>query len=624
MTRLRIDRVTRHRPAGAEWTVEFSDGFNLIVGDRNTSKSTTLQIIDFCLGSDHTATRQFGSELADEYSAFELGVTINGESHVITRRLHAQGETTRTLVDGDVVDTSGFNQWIARELGWPWPPLMVPKGVLRSRASEETPLTFRTALRHIYRNASSWTTWADREFEYLRRAVTAHFLGVVEPVFGGAQVRATRLQLEREILEERRAELRDFLDGVIREVAEGFRDVGSTGIDSIESAVDEIALRTAELEAERVELVSRVRESPNFMTEDDQAIARLTNRLDDLLRESEELARMVAEQARLRQSIEGDLERFDRAAAAGRLIEHFQVTSCPVCFQPVDPSDGAADECYLCRQPLGVEVAERRVELERKTLRAERDELAAITSELNATLEHNRGQIAEMEDRRNDLLREIDRRRSSLVTPLLTRFEYLQRELGRLEQQQESLVRLGGLRRQMDRVDDRIRSTDEQLEQLRREAVEMSQERAFVRERCDVMAGAMNRFVDAMPGDQGLGGAITIDPNDMTFYVGSTEWRYALGDERRVLFFLAYHSGLLYIADRFETPFPALALLDNPFQQDVPISQVESALEHLANQVASAEAGQVIVASRRPLPQLDVARQTFTRQFNAAEWIVQS
>lgn len=600
--------------------MEFADGFNLIVGDRNTSKSTTLQIIDFCLGSDHTAVRQFGHELAAEYSAFELGVTINGEQHVIARRLHAQGETTRTVVDGEVVDTSGFNQWIARELKWPWPPLMVPKGVLLTRASEETPLTFRTGLRHMYRNASSWTTWADREFEYLRRAVVAHFLGIAEAVFGGAQVRATRLELEREILEERRTELRDFLDGVVRQVAEGFREVGSTGLDSIGNAIDELAERTTELEQERADLVSQVRSSPDFMSEDDAAVAALSHELDSTVRESEDLARMIAEQEELRSSIDGDLARFERGSAAIRLVDHFKVTTCPVCFQPVEPSDDSDGDCYLCRRPVVTEAPERRLELERKALRAERDELATVTQHLTTTLEGNRRRIAVLDGQRETLLRAVERRRRDLVSPLLTRFEELQRELGRVEQQQESLVRLSTLRRQMDRIDEEIRATEAELDDLRRVAVGMSHERTLVRERCDALAGSMNRFLDDLPGEQGLGGAVTIDPADMTFFVGSTEWRYALGDERRVLFFLAYQAGLLALARPYDTPYPSLALLDNPFQQDVPVSQVETALERLASQVDSPDAGQVIVASRRPLPRLDVNRIQLTTQFNAGDW----
>jgi hypothetical protein len=621
MSRLRIDSLNRKRRDGSNWLIRFSPGLNLLVGDRNTSKSTTLQIIDFCLGNDHNAERRFGRQLSAEYEAFELEVTVDGSTHRLSRRLHEQGQLTRTIIDDEIVDTAGFNEWIARKLDWGWPPPTIPKGVLLPEASEEIPLTFRATLRHLYRNASSWTSWADREFEYLRRAVLAQFLGIIEPLFQGSRVQITRYEMQRQALEVRRTELREFLDRVVRRVAEGFRESGQTGLDSLEPAITETEARIQALGNRRLALATQVRASPQFAVEDDVRLSSLNVRTDEASREVDELSQIVAEQQRLITTLDGDIARFDRALTAGRLLEHFDVTVCPVCYQAVQPPVGdgvlAAVECYLCHQPLRAESVERRIDLERKTVWSERQELGTLTAELSERLGQRSRELEQLQTERRTLLSDIERRRRDMLSPLVTEFEEIQRELGRLEQQRESLGRLAGLRDQVTAIDAEILRIEQALEQLQVAAAIIDRERALIRDRCDGLATQMNIFSDALSGDAPLGGPVSIDPRDLTFYIGSGQWQYTLGDERKVLFFLAYHYGLLELASALDTPFPRLAILDNPFQQDVPVSQVEAALSLLAEHCARNESSQVIVTSRRPVPALDANRITFSRQFNA-------
>jgi hypothetical protein len=59
-----------------------------------------------------------------------------------------------------------------------------------------------------------------------------------------------------------------------------------------------------------------------------------------------------------------------------------------------------------------------------------------------------------------------------------------------------------------------------------------------------------------------------------------------------------------------------LAILDNPFQQDVPDSHVEAALAVLSGAVANLGSNQLIVATRRELPSLQANRILFATQYN--------
>jgi len=126
----------------------------------------------------------------------------------------------------------------------------------------------------------------------------------------------------------------------------------------------------------------------------------------------------------------------------------------------------------------------------------------------------------------------------------------------------------------------------------------------------------MNEFIDSLDSPDGIGGLVSISERDFTFYVGREEWENALGNERRVLFLLAYHYAYLRLASEEDVPHPQFVILDNPFQQDVDPLLVQQGLEQLSRVCDQREGFQVIVATRRRLQNIGAHRISFDRVFN--------
>ena len=168
----------------------------------------------------------------------------------------------------------------------------------------------------------------------------------------------------------------------------------------------------------------------------------------------------------------------------------------------------------------------------------------------------------------------------------------------------------------MASLDAERRRVADELERLQKEAAALGEDRARILDRCTVIAQQMNAFQAQLPESAAIGGLVDVDPQDLTFYVGNGRWDHTLGEERRVLFFLAYHFGLFRVESLRQSPYPGLAILDNPFQQDLPDFQVQAALAVLSDSVGALGDRQLIVATRRPLEALVANRIPFQRQFN--------
>ncbi|MGW4904001.1 hypothetical protein ACWEO9_01990 [Streptomyces albidoflavus] len=52
---------------------------NILLGVRNSSKTTTLRVIDYCLGDRGTPVKALNAAVADKYQALSIDVRINGQ-----------------------------------------------------------------------------------------------------------------------------------------------------------------------------------------------------------------------------------------------------------------------------------------------------------------------------------------------------------------------------------------------------------------------------------------------------------------------------------------------------------------------------------------------------------------
>lgn len=618
MPTLQFILIRRVSFSGEVWDVSLEPGLNLLIGQENTSKTTTLRVADFCLGDGDPASARFGAAISGEYARFELHLLINGASHALVRRTSERGQTTLTEVDGELLDTQAFNLWIAQQLQW-GSPIMIPRGRVFATATQEDPLTFRALYRHIYRRADSWTTFASQEQEYLRRAVVAFFLGVAPEVYAGRHVKITQTEQELHTLEAERIQLRNTLDQIVRQAAEGFRRTGTTGLDSIGDALADVNAQIDEARQVYDQMIASMRGEPKYDTQIDEQLGALHQQIRALAAEESEVTETLASQERLVSTLDGDLQRVARARAATVAFSTIMVTACPACHQPIaPPSENETGErhCYVCHQPVGDDVRERRLTLEERALHNEKAELEDVERDLTQRLEAIVQKRQALTVEREALRARADEERRVFVTPLLQSLQRAQYQLGQLEQRRESLNRLGQLQQYIEQIDARQRSVDERLGELRREVLSQPSDTGLITSRTTRFASLMNEFIDQLGSPEGVGGLISLSDSDFGFYVGRERWENALGNERRVLFLLAYHYAYLRLATEQAIPHPGLAVLDNPFQQDVNPALIQNALGVLAKLCEGQDGIQVIVATRRSLPDLLAHRVTFERVFN--------
>jgi hypothetical protein len=198
---LRVIDLELITPDGTSEVLDFTAPMTLIRGPRNSSKTTMLKMIDFCLGDRDSAANALGAAVANSYLALELTISTSSRQHRLHRALSREaGPLTRIVVGESLqLPPREFDAWLLDELGWP--SLMIPLGRDPQAATNLTPLTFRALLRHIYRKENSWLDFASREEEFLRQAVTSFFLGLAESRYSGEDYRFGEAKREVERLE---------------------------------------------------------------------------------------------------------------------------------------------------------------------------------------------------------------------------------------------------------------------------------------------------------------------------------------------------------------------------------------------------------------------------------------
>lgn len=172
---IRISKVRLVHQSGEFDEYSFASGMlNILYGVRNSSKSTTLRVIDYCLGDRDNPVGALGAAIADEYVEVATELRIDGRPYTLSRAL-THGRMSKVNLNGVEIPASSFSDWVLGELGWP--NLHIPLGLNPATAAQLTPLSFRSALRHVHRNEDSWISFANKEQEFTRRAVVSQLLG---------------------------------------------------------------------------------------------------------------------------------------------------------------------------------------------------------------------------------------------------------------------------------------------------------------------------------------------------------------------------------------------------------------------------------------------------------------
>lgn len=611
-------RFVELRKTGRDGEVEivpFDRHVTTIVGSRNTSKTTTLRMIDFCLGDGDSAAEALGGPVAEAYAALALDLEIRGEAYTIRRPLiTSEGHLTKIEADDLEFSTREFQRWIMEKLGWP--ELSVPKGRAYRSASDVVPVTFRTLLRHIYRKEASWLDFAAREEEFLRRAVTAFFLGIADTRYAVSMLEFSIGETGREIdsLEARRREVVEQGDSLTEQLG---RAIGLEGLTlaRLDTLSEELESRRGELHHRRSTILSTVRSTEGFVAEPGERFQVVQQQIEELGTTAGDLRRTAAGYAEALRDLQAQVLRLERAETAVDVFTQLPVHLCPACGQGVTPR-ASGPECYLCGQLTAPDTRARRIDLEIAALRRESGEIEEVLRETLAQIDQLEAQLGDLGMERDELRDRLDRERADFIAPYLTEVEELNLMLGSAHQQLATIEGLRSLNERIASIDEELNSVRARLDEQTSDVARLESRRVSEDERASEFASLMTDFLNGLTAERWQFGPVTIASADLTFYLGPQRWDVALGAESKVLFFLSYTNALLRLSELGEgVHAPGTAILDNPLQQGISDDIVREALGHLAESARALD-HQLIVTLPRDL---DMAAEGavihFDRQF---------
>lgn len=207
---LSVRSLERRLATGNVELLTFEPGVNVFVGRPNTGKTKWLQTLDFLLGdSGANPYEQSGEEeLAEKYDAAAATLCIGGETFRIERRWREVGAKGKVFVGDEGMLARDFQHWLMGKLSIPL--VNFPKG--NPMSGQTWPeLSFRTLLRHIFRQQRFWSGLVDQQADTEQHASLLLFLGLAERIFSEDYGKLVNLKLKSMRLRARREQYRALL-----------------------------------------------------------------------------------------------------------------------------------------------------------------------------------------------------------------------------------------------------------------------------------------------------------------------------------------------------------------------------------------------------------------------------
>jgi hypothetical protein len=599
--RIESVRLVQHTGEIDEYTFH-SSMLNIITGVRNSSKTTTLKAIDYCLGDRDSPRDALTTAVAEKYVEISTHLTLNGTPHTLTRSLQ-HGQMNKVYIDGDGLNVDVFSSWILRELNWP--DLQIPKGIVAESANQLTPLSFRNTLRHIYRNEDSWTDFANKEAEFIRRAVVSQLLGFARVKYSNkdfhiaqAKKRLAEAQaVEREVQESTLQAVTAISERLSIPVARSLEQVAAAR-DAVRAELDTTYEQRRQLTADINSMVHGGHESAGagydttLTTDYEDTSRRLQRALDEVAG----FDQLHDEHKQSAQTVTAEIGRMQRLITSIDLFDALPVRLCPACEQSVDPRRPHDDNaCYLCNQPVNDDQRQRRAQVEIRSLESELADLQDVIVRTASDLQAAHERRTHLEQQQAELAKRINNERAAQLAPFMTALEDLAGNIAQLEQKMTTFPAIEEILQRRVEAGQTVASAQQALDNIAEAQPPHQAVGLSPADRCALFADRMNSFLQNYRGRGWVKGNITISDSDLTFYVGTRPWNQILGAELRVLFFLAYSYATLFLANDLdeECAFPGFLMLDNPYQQGIDAGVIKSVLQDLG-EAAQATGTQVI------------------------------
>lgn len=544
-----------------DYSYEFAEGVNLLVGPVGTGKTSLLEVLKWTIGGDAILSQAVRDGVREASVALVVG------ERELTLRRSLQDRTSTVLVyEGDLVaelqagsaSDSSASSLFMRELGIPETRVTTS----RSRpGADTTPITFWDVYQFLYvaqRHIDATVLHSDQSYREPKRRAT------FELVYGLATEETRELQVRqgqlRDVTLEARSEIehvRGFLERA------GFAD---ERLLEIREKQMQSRLESAQRDLDQLRrgTIEKTTEADRLRTERAAAVHHLAATQTQLNERVTEAGRRNA----LRAQLNLDRERVGRATAADLALHGLEFRLCPRCWQQIHRQRTDQGHCYVCGQ---VEpIAEGRPEAlqrEQRRLTEQIRETDLLIAEDETAITALTAELASAESRVATLDSQIDERTARFVSPLFAQISDASAEVAKLREQ------LGVVQRGL-RTWRRFRDLEATLKGLE---VEADSVRARLAEAQAAARRGMTRFADlsetfgetlralAPPHFDPESDTAHLDPSTYLPIVAGRDFYQELSSGIRTVINDAYHlAALRYAGGGGETLLPALLILDSP------------------------------------------------------------
>lgn len=574
---LSITDLERRLATGNIEPLTFTTGVNVFVGRPNTGKTKWLQTLDFLLGDPGQNPYELidAEGLAEKYDAAAATLCIGDDTYRIERRWREAGAKGKVFVDDEGMLAREFQHWLMQNLNIPM--VNFPKG--NPMSGQTWPeLSFRTLLRHIFRQQRFWGGLVDLQTEHEQHASLLLFLGLAEKIYGNDYGKLVDLRLQSMRLRARRDQYGETLSELAADLLDSEDAALSVSEATITAALKRLQEGVDTLQARRLEVLAAATQisvptaARSRVSELGHLRAGALRAITTASQKRQAAEERLGEVRRYRNDLAGEIERMERASDASDVLADLRVTHCPACDQSIIPYR-KADHCFVCHQHLpeepeiaGLGAVRLRFEQDRLTGELqEADELIAVLAR-DVAKQTAASRVADEELQTIEV--ELAPARQAVAAVAQADVSAIDVALGQAAER----------RRQIDRVAAALelgKTLTEQVQKLEGEIGPLQDKVDEANRSIDFEAAAqnledgMNAYLTALNvlrPDTWRHSRVEVDlsKTNIIFRVGRKRWQGALGGTDSLYFLMAYQYGLLTLSPLQGTHYPGFSIIDVP------------------------------------------------------------
>jgi hypothetical protein len=576
-----IHKLIRKPSNHSSDTLLFEPGVNVLVGSPDTGKTQWLKILDFLLGDDSKVEEAISEEVFENYDSAQVSITVGGQDIIVERRWKEPGVKTKIFVDGEPKSGKEFGQHLLSLLGTP--VLHYPKGDPYRAPSSWPELSWRSLLRHIYRQQHFWSDFADKQPDVEQHACLTQFVGIAKGLFSEEY---GDLVIKSNKIEELKFKKENFIS-MLQEVSSEIIDEVELGValtpQSIEDACQRLRTQVNKFEEKRNSVLKNLINDSTSSSQDvpeKKIVEKLGENLAKLQTEQEKVQISLnktivrlEEMKELQRLITEEQNKIERAINAGSVLSPIKITHCPACDKQLEKMELNSTKCHLCHRPIEGKnedegMTKKRFEFERGQVDDERRELEELIDTLTNDQKQLEAELSRLAEEIQDVefkLRPIRTVASAIIPPdLIT----LNLDIGRLEERLKLLQRIAASLNKREKLSDEIVKIEQEITVLDGK-VSIQKSKINFEKAGDILIDGMNTYLNKIYKTKPKLWthreiAVELRKKDFKFFVGDRNWKSKIGGTSTLFFLISYHYGLMCLTPKNNCNYPGLLILDFP------------------------------------------------------------